>query len=399
MYMFSRVAHHSFQTARISRHRFHALLFTICAVFAALLIWGSPSAPAAESTPAPNRLTPEQMLGQMLMVGFRGADIERPTYDLTSMLEHIRQGHVGGVILFDYDAKSHTYGRNIESPQKLAQLTAALAAAVAPPLPPLFIAVDQEGGKVQRLRAANGFTDYPSHAQLGMRRIEATFETAAQIGAELAAHGINVNFAPCADVARGPSMGIGSLGRSFGSDEELVARYARAFTGGLEKNGIIAVLKHFPGHGSTALDSHEGLPDISATYSEADLYPYSMNRAAGMVMAGHLFNSRIDPEFPASLSAATIEMLLREQLGWQGVVITDDLQMRAISDRYSLETTIRLAVAAGNDILLFGNNLNYDLALVDRAYAVLVAMWKSGELPLERIERSYQRIARLKETL
>ncbi len=354
-----------------------------------------PIARAAEPDSMPGT---DALIGQMLMIGFRGTDSAAPTQDIRDTFEHIRAGRVGGVILFDYDVGSRSYGRNITGPEQLARLTAALRAIA--PLP-LFIAVDQEGGRVQRLRKRNGFTDYPSHFELGQGSEEHTRAVAEAMSVELARYGINLNFAPCADVAPpSGSPGIGALGRSFGADPARVARHSRAFAEGLFSRGVIPVYKHFPGHGSAEADSHHSLPDITRSFDFGELQPYrDLAGQPRMVMAGHLKHAELDPDYSATLSAAVISGLLRGGLGWDGVVITDDLQMRALSENYSLEEIVRRSVGAGVDILLFGNNLNHDPEIVGKVHTIMRGMLERGELSQERLRASYERILRLKSVL
>lgn len=345
--------------------------------------------PDAASAPFPPL---DRMLGAMLMCGFRGTE---PAPD-DPFLAAVAAGRVGNVILFDRDMTTGGE-RNIRSPEQVRRLTAALRAAAPGPI---FIAVDQEGGQVRRLRPQKGFSDLPSAQRLGQGSAAATLETATLLGEELAGLGIDVDLAPVADVDSNPlNPAIGRLGRAFGSDAAAVARHALAFGKGLARSGVIPVLKHFPGQGCARADSHLGLPDITQCWDGAtDLLPYAeIFRAGwpGMVMPGHLFHAGLDPDLPATLSRMVITGLLRQGLGWQGVVISDDLQMRAIADRYGLRESILLAVRAGVDILLYGNNLAWEEGLADKAFAALRALVDEGSIPVERIRRSWERISAL----
>ena len=333
----------------------------------------------------------EAVAGSMIMTGFRGQTLD----DNAPILEALRTCQVGHVILFDKDATTGT-ARNIGSPEQVRALTARLREAAPGPL---FIAVDQEGGMVRRLKPDRGFMDMPAAKTLGRGKPENTSILARRMGLKLAGLGINVDFAPVVDLDNPNSPIIGKLSRSFSADPATVSKHALAFGQALQDEGVIPVLKHFPGHGSSASDSHRGLADISAAWSsQADLRPYvDAIRAGwkGMIMVGHLSHKRLDPVHPASLSKTIIHDLLRTTLHWEGVVISDDLQMRAITSRYSLENTILLAVNAGVDILLFGNNVSWDPDLPAKVHATLVRLVKDGKIPRERLIESWRRIHRL----
>lgn len=336
------------------------------------------------------------MLGQMLLVGFRGADLS----DEDSILRDIREHNLGGVILFDRDVQLKTVGRNIQSPAQVRALTARLQAAARTPL---FIAVDQEGGRVRRLREAAGFPFSPSAKAMGQGTPDETRQEGERTGRLLADLGINLDFAPVADVDVNPaSPAIGALERSFAADPETVAAHAGAFSRGLLSHGVLPCLKHFPGHGSAMADSHLGLTDISRTWSPAELIPYERLIPLGaspLIMCGHLFLERFDADHPATLSPAVLTGLLRERLGFKGIIVSDDMQMRAITAHYGLEEAVLRAVEAGVDILVFGNNLDYDPDIVPKAVDILVRGVDSGRLSRQRIEASFDRISKAKALL
>lgn len=338
----------------------------------------------------------EVMAGQMLLVGFRGTTLDAAA----PMARDVAAGRVGGVILFDYDVLLKRPGRNVASPEQLRRLTAALQARARVPL---FIAVDQEGGRVQRLKTRDGFTGTPSAADMGAWHDPARVEAAGlALGRMLAGVGLNLDFAPVADVNVNPqSPAIGALGRSFSGDPEEVARDAGAFARGLNRAGVLSCLKHFPGHGSARTDSHLGLTDVTATWSETELVPYErlIPTGADLIMVAHVFNARLDPDHPASLSRPVITGLLRGTLGFRGVVVSDDLQMGAVAGRYGLEEIVRLAVLAGNDILVFGNNLAFDPDIAAKVRDIIVGLVRGGTIPEARIRASYERIMALKKKL
>jgi beta-N-acetylhexosaminidase len=344
----------------------------------------------AATQPTPNL---ETMVGQMLMAGFRGFTVTNDS----PIIRDIRQSHLGGVILFDYDVALVSPNRNIESPAQVRALTTALQAASDTPL---FVAVDQEGGRVQRLKPKRGFPGSPSARELGAMPDAAVRDAGTAVGVTLRDLGFNLDFAPVADVDVDPdSPVIGRLGRSFSPDPVRVGQCDELFLEGLASKGIIGCLKHFPGHGSAGTDSHLGVTDVTATWSRAELLPYrrliDANKAT-MIMTGHLFNAHLDPNYPATLSQQTITGLLRGQLGYDGVVVSDDMNMKAITDRFGMAEAVRLAIEAGADILVFGNNLVYDPTVVGTVHGLIMTMVRDGVIPQARIAQSYKRIMRLK---
>lgn len=368
-------------------------------LFAFALLCLLPAAPVP-CPAADNGPSLDVMAGQMLMVGFRGLEAGP---DSTVGRAVIRQ-RLGGVVLFDYDVALGRYGRNIDSPAQLLALTSRLSALSQVPL---FIAVDQEGGKVQRLKESAGFVETPSAADLGAKGELAAREAGTIIARQLALFRVNLDFAPVLDVNVNPdSPAIGMLGRSFSFKPEQVATLGLAFLDGLHNPGkgpgVLGCVKHFPGHGSALTDSHLGLPDITKTWSRDELIPFArviQAGAADMVMTAHLYNAHLDPDHPATLSKAVVQGILRSELGYDGVVITDDLGMGAIAERYGMKEAIRLAVEAGCDILLFGNNLTFDPDLAAKAHAVLTGLVRDGTISRERIRLSFDRIMALKARL
>ncbi len=337
----------------------------------------------------------EAMAGQMLLVGFRGQTLE----EAPEFQQALKDGLVGGVVLFDYDVASKKRGRNIGSPEQVMALNKAIAAAAS--VPPI-IAVDQEGGKVMRLKPKAGFPDWPSAAEIGRTMNgEATLALSMEMGRMLKRYGFTMNFAPVLDVNVHPKNPIiGGVSRSFSKDPKEVALLGTAFMLGLRDGGVLPCIKHFPGHGSSRDDSHLGLPDVSDTWSEAELLPFqaAIDAGAPMVMTAHLFNSHWDPSHPATLSYNVLHNMLRGQLGFKGVIVSDDMQMGAITDHYGMRDAIKLAVNAGVDMLLFGNNLEYDPAIAQKAHGILMELVQAGEIPQERIMEAGQRVLNLKAT-
>lgn len=340
----------------------------------------------------------ETRVGQMLLIGFRGLEVD----ENSSIVRDIREGRIGGVILFDYDVALKSPVRNVASPEQVKTLVADLQAV--DPTVPLFVAIDQEGGRVNRLKEKYGFPPTVSQGWLGSRNDpQLTAEYAGQIAATLAGLGINVNFAPVVDVNVNPDNPvIGKLERSFSSDPQQVAVHAREVIVAHLVKGVFTALKHFPGHGSSTTDSHLGFTDVTHTWSESELIPYReilRSSGADMIMTAHVFNAGLDPLWPATLSQATITGLLREQLQYDGVVVSDDMQMQAIADHYSLETVLEQAILAGADLLIFGNNLTYDEQIASKAGQIIAHLVRSGRISQARINESYARIMHLKRRL
>jgi beta-N-acetylhexosaminidase len=281
--------------------------------------------------------------GQLLMVGLPGPRVEAVAREL------VRDLRVGGIILF---------ARNIEAPEQVWELTRDLQQeALAATGRPLLIAVDQEGGRVQRLKAP--FTLIPSARELGERATPAQVEDLSlQVARELALVGINVNLAPILDVARGPDCP--QWDRSYGSDPRQVIAFGLAAIRGYAAGGVIPVAKHFPGLGDTLADSHEVLPAAQSDdpLRAVDLLPFRRAVAGEvpMIMTAHLRVPRWEAERPATLSAVALQRWLREKLRFKGVIITDDLEMGGITTRLSVEQGAREALVAGADLLLICNN-------------------------------------------
>ncbi len=352
---------------------------------------------SAQKAAAGVGLADEELIGQMLVFGFRGTSAA----EIDPFLRQVSDFRLGGVVLYDMDLPSGSPRRNIESREQLQALTQALQHAAKRPL---LIAVDQEGGAVARLRPEHGFPAVVSHAELGRRNDpDFTFQTALAAARSLAECNVNVNFAPCVDLDIEPSNPIISRkGRAFSDDPEIVVRHAAAFIEAHHRAGVLCTLKHFPGHGSARSDSHLGLVDISECRREEELAPFRMLIERGfddLIMTAHVFNRHWDQRFPATLSAAVIDGLLRRTLGYRGVVITDDLQMAAVSQHFGMEKAAAAAINAGADLLLFSQNAAYEPSLVERITEALLGMLARNEIPRRRIEESYARIQSLKSRL
>lgn len=334
----------------------------------------------------------EKMLGAMLMFGFRGEEL--PDNDKFAAI--LKSGKIANVVLFDKDLATGG-SRNISSADQLRKLCARLRK-----MGTIFIAIDQEGGQVRRLKAKRGFQDLPSAQAMGQGSPHETLQKAEAAGREMRELGINVDFAPVVDVDSNPfNPLIGRLGRSFSSDAAVVSAHALAFGRGLAKSGVIPVLKHFPGQGCAEKDSHLEAADISGCWNaQIDLAPYAdifQKGWPGMVMTGHLLQKNLDPANPATFSPRIIDGLLRRALGWQGVVVSDDLQMKAASQGRELKQAIQMALQAGVDILLFGNHIEWDENLPDKVVQAMRELVEEQLVPEERIRQSWKRISTLAE--
>jgi len=281
-------------------------------------------------------------------------------------------------------------------PEALVALTRTLREAS----PRVLVAADEEGGDVTRVWYQTG-SPYPGNAALGaVDDVALTGQVHAAIGADLAALGINLDLAPCLDVLAAPENPVVGT-RSFGADPGLVSRHGAAAVRGLQSAGVAACVKHFPGHGATLLDSHHELavvPDGLAAVADRDLPPFRAAVAAGVlaVMPGHLLVDGLTGELPASLSAAAVA-LLRSALGFDGLVVTDALEMRAVSDPFGIPGAAVRAVAAGNDLVCLGRDVSEDGYLAVRAG--LVHAVSAGELPGARLEEAAARVAALRSRL
>jgi len=335
------------------------------------------------------------MIGQMILVGFRGTSVD----EASSIFRDISDGRIGGVILFEYDVPLKKPGRNIESPEQVAALASALKGWAEIPL---LIAIDQEGGRVNRLKEKYGFPKFVSAGYLGALDDPDSTKFYADLTADVLSElGINLNFAPVVDLNLNPENPIiGKIGRSFSADPETVARNAAIVVRSHDRKGIMTALKHFPGHGSSAGDTHRGLVDVTDTWQDSELQPYRMLIDSGLVhavMTAHVVNRHLDPAgISSTLSKPTIQGVLRDGMNYDNVVFSDDLQMGAIREQYDLETVVRMALEAGVDILTFGNNLEYEPDIAERVVEIIEGLVRENVVTKSRIEESYRRIMSLK---
>ncbi|MET8100023.1 glycoside hydrolase family 3 protein [Streptomyces sp. NPDC005236] len=286
------------------------------------------------------------------------------------------------------------FGRNIASPEQLTALTAQLRAE----RDDVLVAIDEEGGDVTRLEVRTGSSFPGNHALGAVDDVTLTEQVALELGRRLAACGVNLNWAPSADVNSNPANPVIGV-RSFGADTGLVARHTAAYVTGLQTAGVAACTKHFPGHGDTAVDSHHALPRIDADLSvlqSRELVPFRAAIAAGSraVMSAHILVPALDPDRPATLSRRILTGLLREELGYDGLIVTDGMEMQAIAATYGIERGSVLAIAAGADAICVGGGLADD-ETVRRLRDALVAAVRSGELSEERLADAANRVRAL----
>ena len=323
-----------------------------------------------------------EKIGQLLIIGIRGKTLTQDE------AEFIVKYNIGGVVLF---------ARNIESPEQVHALCTTLQALRHKTRDklPLFIGVDQEGGRVARLKG--GFTKWPAMAEVG--KLDSTavaFKMALVMGQEMRAVGINLDFAPSVDVFTNPkNTAIGD--RALSHDPEQVAKLASALVRGFIKSGIIPCAKHFPGHGNTIVDSHDDMPVEDKDLAElrtTEFIPFKkvFRARLDMVMTSHIKFPKVDPDHPVTFSEVFIKKVLREELRYRQIVITDDLDMGALAKHFTVEETAVRALEAGCDILLYCNKFDHpEMALkaIDKAL-------KDHRLTAKQIDESFNRVVALK---
>ena len=332
----------------------------------------------------------KKMIGHLLIVGFDGESVNKES----KIAKQIQKYELGGVILFDKDFNDRTKTKNISSKEQLQQLTSSLKSFAKKSL---LICVDQEGGRVARLKPAYGFDATPSAKVVSEMDGYMSKHVYNSLANTLSSSGINCNFAPVLDLALNEKNSvIQGLNRSYGSDSQKVVKYAAIAIEAMKEKQILAVAKHFPGHGSSSDDSHKGFVDVTSSWSEIELEPYKElieQDLLAMIMSAHVFNAKIDKKYPATLSYNTNTKLLRQQLGFDGVLVSDDMQMGAISKHYTLKQSVTLAINSGIDMLLFGNQLSTQD--IDELVEVIYTQVKNGEISYARIAESNKRVASL----
>jgi beta-N-acetylhexosaminidase len=329
-------------------------------------------------------------IGQMLLVGFPKAEVD------PLVLGEIKAGKVGSIIIFEKNIPKS--GASFTALKKIIW-TYQKAATI-----PLLVAIDQEGGKVNRLKDKYGFARSITAQEMGRApTLDSVRFYAESTAATLAGLGINVNFAPVVDLAvNKENTVIYKVGRSFSSNADSAALFAEEFIKPHRRLGVTTVLKHFPGHGSSLTDTHFGVADVTKSWTATELIPYQRLLGTGLVdaiMSAHIVNRQLDPKgYPGTLSSRMIDSLLRKSLHFEGVIFSDDMQMQAITNQYGLEEAIRLAITAGIDVLCFANNVPGSTERTpDVVHSIIRKLVDSGKITRERIDASFNRIIKLKQ--
>lgn len=327
------------------------------------------------------KMTLDEKISQMILSGFNGTYFNK---ELSILLNDFK---VGGVILFS---------RNIENSKQLKKLTSHIIDTNQDI--PLFISIDEEGGRVSRL--PKDIKKFESSKSIGDREDEKyAYENGREIGGILKNHNINMNFAPVLDIYSNPKNTV--IGdRAFGDNEKVVSSMGIATMKGLRDENIIPVVKHFPGHGDTEIDSHLGLPIVEKNLkqlNELELIPFNkaIENGVGAVMVSHILIKEIDDKYPATLSYTMINDILRNDMKFENIVITDDMLMKAITDYISIEEASVKSINAGADIILIGSDINKTKSVIERIKLAVA----NNEISEERIDKSVYRILKQKETL
>ena len=328
-------------------------------------------------------------IGQMIMIGLTGNSV-----DTTSILyKDIKDGKVGGISIYELSLTPTNTAENLSAMIRIYQAAAPI---------PLFTAMSQEGGQVNRLKTKYGFPPMPSAQYLGeLDNLDSTKYYADNIAFTLSRVGINLNFAPVVDIYMPTNPVLGSRERTFSDNTDKIIKHATQVILSHNYFKVNTVLKHFPGHGSSTQDSHLGITDVSKTWNEKELLPYKILFKKGLVkavMTAHIVNENLDAEkLPATLSKNIITGLLRNKLRFNGVVFADDMQMRSVSNEYTLKDAIEKSINAGVDVLLFSGNINgKEPVTASVVVDIVLQLMREGKITKQRIETSYDRIMKMK---
>ncbi len=334
------------------------------------------------------------MIGQMIMIGIGDFNLVNTNEPIFA---EIKNGKVGGVVLYEknilFESPKTELALLVENLQKNAEI-------------PLFISIDEEGGWVTRMKTRYGFPKNVSAQYLGdMDNLDSTRFYAHQTARILSSFGINMNYAPVVDVNLNPKNPvIGRIQRSYSSDYHEVIEHANIVIEEHKKVNVVPVLKHFPGHGSSQKDTHLGLTDVTETWQMEEVYPYSAlidSSKVDVVMTAHIVNKSLDEsKRPATLSKRVVGGLLRDFLHFDGLIISDDMQMGAIDNEYGLRESIKLSLTAGIDLLMFANNVSDENRVsASTIHAIIKDLVFEGIITEQQIRTSYNRIMKLKKEI
>ena len=348
-------------------------------------VWSADAFAASDSSQL------DRMIGEMIVMGFWGADPTSP--GARAISSWLQDGIVGGVIFFE---------DNLRSPEAATNLIRTFREAAGESIP--LLCLDQEGGLVARLRPERGFEPLPAARSVGTLSRRAAEALYGRTARELRRLGFNMNLGPVVDLALNPENPvIERLGRSFGIDPEVVVDHAKAFIDAHRHHRVLTVLKHFPGQGSAEADTHRSLANITKTWSREELRPFSElieQGYADTVMVGHLIHADLtEPDRPASLSSRAVQGLLRTTLGYEGVVVSDDMQMGAVTQIFQPDDRIVFGIEAGVDLFIYANREHPDSQMPGRFHRVVKTAVESERIQRDRIQESVRRISTLKQSI
>ena len=368
------------------------VLSLLAFVFSALQC-GNTSNSSETIKPEPSKPTLDELIGEMIIIGIDGTQLSQTP----AVKKYLAAGNLGGIILYE---------KNIAKTNSKTTLKTLCKEIQSQSNKTVFIGIDQEGGTVNRLKTKYGFPKSVTAKYLGeLNNVDSSKAYAQTMAKTIKELGINVNFTPCVDLCSNPNNPIiAKYGRCYSDNPQIVATHAGIFSETLFENNILPVLKHFPGHGSSKGDTHLGMADVTEVWTENELVPYRAlikKDLAQAIMSAHIINAKLDPDtLPSTLSKPILTGMLRNDLGFKGVIFSDDMQMRAISDHYGLENAILMAVNAGIDVLMFSGNIpGTETPTIERVFATFNKLIEEGKISEKRLLESYERIQAVKSKL
>lgn len=368
------------------------VLSLLAFVFSALQC-GNTSNSSETIKPEPSKPTLDELIGEMIIIGIDGTQLSQTP----AVKKYLAAGNLGGIILYE---------KNIAKTNSKVTLKTLCNEIQSQSNKTVFIGIDQEGGTVNRLKTKYGFPKSVTAKYLGeLNNVDSSKAYAQTMAKTIKELGINVNFTPCVDLCSNPNNPIiAKYGRCYSDNPQIVATHAGIFSETLFENNILPVLKHFPGHGSSKGDTHLGMADVTEVWTENELVPYRAlikKDLAQAIMSAHIINAKLDPDtLPSTLSKPILTGMLRNDLGFKGVIFSDDMQMRAISDHYGLENAILMAVNAGIDVLMFSGNIpGTETPTIERVFSTFNKLIEDGKISEKRLLESYERIQAVKSKL